>query len=97
MPFRVVSVTTPTPLIAPLVQFTTPFSNARQGTGSMFGQPQKSTISSGKSPFTIVPIPSINKTQPDELPKVSEHVLSVCTCVHECVSHTALVFTYECA
>ena len=31
-------------------------------------------MSSGKSPFTIVPIPSINKTQPDELP------VKVCTC-----------------
>ena len=30
-------------------------------------------ILSGKSPFRIVPIPSINRTQPEELPNVSLH------------------------
>ena len=84
MPIRVVSVTTPAPLIAPLVQFTTPFSHSSvsdrlRTTGTMFGSSHKSAMSSGKSPFTIVPIPSINKTQPDMLPRVS---------VHLCINYT---------
>ena len=60
MPFRVVPVApvNPGPLL-PLMQFT-PFS-----------QEQSTLIpSSGKSPFAIIPIPSINKAQPDSPPQV---------------------------
>ena len=62
MPFRVVPVApvNPGPLL-PLMQFT-PFS-----------QEQSTLIpSSGKSPFAIIPIPSINKAQPDSPPQVQQ-------------------------
>ena len=38
-------------------------------------QARQPVVSSGKSPFTIVPIPSINKTQPDDLPPKVHYTL----------------------
>ena len=59
MPFRVVPVGH-APLL-PLVQFT-PFSQDRHRGPTI--------MPSGKSPFAIIPIPSINKAQPDSPPQV---------------------------
>ena len=79
MPFRVLPMSSPgQSVLTPLVPFAAPTSFSSSGELSSdisyarhFGL--RSSVPSRKSPFTIVPIPSINKTQPDELPvKVRE-------------------------
>ena len=88
MPFRVIPRTTPgQSVITPLVSFAavaqSSFSSADELSLNVTNAQQfglypargSAVASSEKSPFTIVPIPSINKTQPDELPmKVRERV-----------------------
>ena len=63
VPFRVLS---STPLL-PMVLSTPPQHHHHHHHHHLLSQPTK-------SPFRIIPIPSINKTQPEELPNVSQGV-----------------------
>lgn len=78
MPFRVVPVGH-APLL-PLVQLT-PFSQDQHRGPTI--------MPSGKSPFAIIPIPSINKAQPDSPPQVVQFLL------FSVVNHSTLTYSVE--